>query len=79
MSINIVIIIIIKMIKGQSIQGMSMAGGAGEINNEFENKVKSNSRYIFTAGHDSERSNRNTITIGSFRTGYPGRNFWLFI
>ncbi len=58
---------------------MGMAGEARGINSEFENKIKSNSRYIFNAGHDSERSNRNTIAIGSFRAGHPGRNFWLFI
>jgi len=67
------------MIKRQSILEMGMAVEAGGINSEVKNKIKSNSRYIFTAGHDNKRSNRSTITIKSFRTGYPGGNFCLSI
>jgi hypothetical protein len=67
------------MIKRESILEMGMAGEAGGINSEIENKIKSNSRYIFNAVHDNERSNRIIIAAGSFRTGHPGRNFRLFI
>ena len=67
------------MIKRKNVLEMGMAGEAEGINSEVKNKIKSNSRYIFTAGHDNKRSNRSTITIGSFRTGYPGGNFCLFI
>lgn len=63
----------------QNVLKMGKAEETAGINNEFEDKIKGNSRYIFDTGYDRKLSDRNNTVTEPFRAGNSGRNFRLFI